>query len=80
MCVPAWVFRLKTETLQTSPLANEACGLMTVGGLPGQPCMPLANGMVTSIHGDLREGMDGKMEDEGWMIKEEASSGDTWAW
>jgi hypothetical protein len=41
--------------------------------------MPLANGMVTSIHGDLREGMAEKMEDEGWMIKEEAMSGDTWA-
>jgi hypothetical protein len=52
---------------------------MTVGGLPGQLCMPLANGMVTSIQADLREGMMRKMEDEGGMIKEEASSGDTWA-
>jgi hypothetical protein len=37
--------------------------------------MPLANGMVTSIQGDLREGMAGKMEDGGWMIKEEATGG-----
>jgi hypothetical protein len=54
--------------------------LINVGGFPGQVCMPLANGMVTSIQADLREGMGVKMEDEGWMIKEEASSGDTWAW
>jgi hypothetical protein len=49
--------------------------------------------MVTSIQGDLREGMAGKMEDEGWMIKDgfrararagaRASGydqGGTWAW
>jgi hypothetical protein len=56
-------------------LASAACGLITVGGLPGQPCIPLANGMVTSIQGDFFEGMAGKMEDEGWMIKEEAMEG-----
>jgi hypothetical protein len=31
--------------------------------------------MVTSIQGDFREGMGRKMEDEGWMIKEEAMGG-----
>jgi hypothetical protein len=31
--------------------------------------------MVTSIQGDFFEGMAGKMEDEGWMIKEEAMGG-----
>jgi hypothetical protein len=35
--------------------------------------------MVTSIHGDFFEGMGWKMEDERWMIKEEASSGGKWA-
>jgi hypothetical protein len=39
--------------------------------------MPLANGMVTSIQADFFEGMGGKMEDERWMIKEEARGGES---
>jgi hypothetical protein len=37
--------------------------------------------MVTSIQGNFFEGMGvtEKMDDEGGRIKEEASSGDTWA-
>jgi hypothetical protein len=33
--------------------------------------------MVTSIQGDFFEGMGGKMEDEGGMIKEEARGGES---
>jgi hypothetical protein len=48
--------------------------------------------MVTSIQADFFEGMGGKMEDEGWMIKDGfrararawaracGDQGRTWAW